>query len=92
MLRWIVLALVVTAWCASLQEPRIWWSGPQVSLLGSPSPDGRRISFADPSSGALGIRDLSAGSWRPIAARPPGTREFTYFSVFSPDGRSVAYA
>ncbi|HYM12750.1 MAG TPA: hypothetical protein VEU62_18575, partial [Bryobacterales bacterium] len=89
----VIAALAAAAgWCAGVDEPRLWWSGPQVTLLGSPSRDGRWLSFADPATGALGIRDLATGSWRAIANRPAGSREFAYFSVFSRDGRSVAYA
>jgi Tol biopolymer transport system component len=94
--RWIGAAIAALAaaagWCAGVDEPRVWWSGPQVTLLGSPSRDGRWLSFADPATGALGVRDLAGGSWRAIATRPAGSREFAYFSIFSRDGRSVAYA
>lgn len=88
-----IAALAAAAgWCAGVDEARLWWTGPQVTLLGSPSRDGRWLSFADPATGALGVRDLAAGTWRAIATRPAGSREFAYFSVFSRDGRSVAYA
>jgi Tol biopolymer transport system component len=63
-----------------------------VTLLGSPSRDGRWLSFADAATGALGIRDLNTASWRPIATRGANSREFAYFSVFSRDGARVAYA
>jgi Tol biopolymer transport system component len=89
----VIAAMTVGAGsCAGVDEPRLWWSGPQVTLFGSPSPDGHWLSFADPATGALGVRDLAGGSWRAIAARPAGSREFAYFSVFSRDGRSIAYA
>lgn len=82
----------IGAFGGSAGAPHTWWSGPQVTLLGSPSPDGRHLSFVDPATGALGVRDLADASWRAIAKRPPGSREFAYFSVFSRDGRKVAYA
>jgi Tol biopolymer transport system component len=82
----------VAAFGASAGAPHTWWSGPQVTLLGSPSPDGRFLSFVDPETGALGVRDLAEGSWRAVAKRPAGSREFAYFSVFSRDGRRIAYA
>ncbi len=80
------------AWGAGSNGPHAWWSGPQVTLLGSPSRDGRRLSFADPATGALGVRNLASGSWQAVAERPAGSREFAYFSVFSPDSRKIAYA
>ncbi|MGH9667288.1 MAG: TolB family protein, partial [Bryobacteraceae bacterium] len=93
MMRRILAAVAaVAAFGASAGGPRAWWSGPQVTLLGSPSPDGRFLSFADPKTGALGIRDLAGGSWRAIAKRPAGSHEFAYFSVFSRDGHKIAYA
>jgi Tol biopolymer transport system component len=86
-----VTATVLVALAANV-EPRIWWSGPQVTLLGAPTRDGRSLSFADPVTGALSLRDLSAGVNRVLASRPGGSREFAYFSVPSRDGARVAYA
>lgn len=68
------------------------WSGADVTLLGSPSRDGKWLSFADPVTGALAVRNLADGTSHPIATRPAGSHEFAYFSVFSRDGRNVAYA
>ncbi len=84
--------LAATALCWAGGDPRSWWSGPEVTLLGSPSRDGKFLSFADPVTGALGVRDLAAGASRFIAKRPAGSHEFAYFSAFSPDASRIAYA
>src|SRR5262249_50303937 len=57
--RWSAVALR-----AGTASPRTWWTGPEVTLLGSPPRDGRWLSYADPSTGALAIRDLAGGSLR----------------------------
>ena len=84
--------IAAVAWCADPAAPRTWWSGPQVNALGAPSVDGRWLSYVDPVTGALGIRNLADGTMREIATRPAGSREFAYFSVFSRDATRVAYA
>jgi Tol biopolymer transport system component len=83
---------IAAAWAADSGAPRTWWSGPQVNLLGSPSRDGRWLSYADPATGALAMRSLLNGDVRTVAARPAGSREFAHFSVFSRDGAAIAYA
>jgi Tol biopolymer transport system component len=90
--RYILILSLAVAWAADPGAPRKWWSGPDVTLLGSPSRDGRWISYADPVTGALAMRSLVDGSIRTLATRPAGSREFAHFSVFSRDGGSVAYA
>ena len=90
--RYFVLLLAALAWAGDPVAPRTWWAGPQVTLLGSPSRDGRWISYADPATGALAIRSLVDGAVRTIAGRPEGSREFAHFSVFSRDGSAIAYA
>ena len=87
-----IVLLVATAVCSVAGDPRSWWSGPEVTLLGSPSRNGKLLSFADPVTGALGVRDLVAGTSRFIATRPAGSHEFAYFSAFSPDASKIAYA
>jgi Tol biopolymer transport system component len=90
--RYLFILTIAVAWAADPGAPRTWWSGPQVTLLGSPSRDGRWVSYADPVSGALAIRSLADGAIRTIATRPEGSREFAHFSVFSRDGAGIAYA
>ncbi len=83
--------LLATPALAASPGPELVWTGPSVTLLGAPSPDGRSLSFADPITGSLSLHD-SSGADRVIAPRPPGSREFAYFSVFSRDGAHLAYA
>ncbi|MCH7823711.1 MAG: PD40 domain-containing protein [Acidobacteria bacterium] len=62
-------------------------------ILGAPSPDGRYLSFSKQEPPSMSIRDLATGetfdldttSWEP-------TDRFAGESVWSPDGRSLAYA
>jgi Tol biopolymer transport system component len=91
-LRHLIGLTVAVAWAGDPAVPRTWWSGPQVTLLGSPSRDGRWISYVDPASGALAMRSLADGAVRTITTRPAGSREFAHFSVFSRDGSRIAYA
>jgi Tol biopolymer transport system component len=84
---WIALAAGPRA-----SEPRVVWAGPDVTLLGGPSRDGRFLSFVDPISGNLAIRNLSSGAVRTLTSKPPGSKEFAYFSAISPDSAQVAYA
>lgn len=84
--------LAVLARAEEPQKPHLEWTGAAVSLLGSPSPDGRWLSFMDPATGALSLHDLKGGPDRVIAERPPQSREFAYFSTFDRSGDAVAYA
>ncbi|MGH9630013.1 MAG: TolB family protein, partial [Bryobacteraceae bacterium] len=74
--------------------PRRVWAEAATNLLGSPSPDGRYLSFVDAATGDLALRDLKTGTTRRLTRKAeratPG--EFAYFSVISPDGAQVAYA
>ena len=76
----------------SSPAPRLVWSGPEVTLLGGPSRDGRYLSYVEPGTGNLAIRELAAGRSRVLTHNPPGSPQFAYFSAISPDSRRVAYA
>ena len=76
---------------ARAPEPKPVWAGPGVTLLGGPSADGRYLSYVDPASGGLGIRDLATGVGRIVVSKP-GSKEFAYFSSISPDSKQIAYA
>ncbi|MBP6978946.1 MAG: tetratricopeptide repeat protein [Bacteroidales bacterium] len=82
----------------SIMAIRRVWAGPEVDLEGGVSPDGRYVSFVDWSTGDLAIRDLVKGETRRLThnhAEPVDIKditEFADFSVFSPDGKQVAYA
>jgi cytochrome c peroxidase len=84
---WCFLALALAPAAAA---PRLVWRGPEVNLLGAPSPDGRWLSFVQ--AGDLALRDLQSGTVRRLTQRPAGSKEFAYFSVFSRDSQTVAYA
>jgi len=85
-------ALLLTA-SLSLAAPRLVWKGAQVNTLGAPSPDGHWLSFADPATGELAVRDLRTGEIRFVTHNSPAEQgQFAYFSVIGPDSRQVAYA
>lgn len=68
--------------------PQRVWTGPQVNLLGGPSPDGQWLSYIH--SAELTIR--SATETRRLTHHKPASKAFAYFSVFAPDSRRIAYA
>src|SRR5262249_36636036 len=72
--------------------PKLVWSGPDVTLLGGPSRDGRYLSYVDPGTRNLGIREVATGRSRLLTQKAAGSGEFAYFSAISPDSRRVAYA
>jgi len=69
------------------------WTGPQVDVLGSVSPDGRFVSFVDWQTGDLAVRDLTTGDNRRLTNKGgfDQSPEFALFSRISPDGRLIAY-
>lgn len=76
-----------------LAAPRLVWKGPQVNTLGAPSPDGHWLSFADPATGELAVRDLRSGEIRFVTRKTPAEQgQFAYFSVIGPDSKQLAYA
>jgi Tol biopolymer transport system component len=91
--RLILCAALLLAASHGLAAPRLVWAGPQVNTLGAPSPDGRWLSFADPATGELAVRDLRTGETRFVTRKSESDKgQFAYFSVFGPDSRQVAYA
>lgn len=80
-------------YCAAAAEPlKTVWSGPEVNLLGAPSPDGRYLSYVDAVTRNLSVRDLRTGVARAVTKTPAGSGQFAYFSVFSRDSARIAYA
>jgi Tol biopolymer transport system component len=69
------------------------WAGSDVDELGSPSPDGRLLSFVDWETGDLAIRNLETGEKQRVTRKGSWeeSSEFALFSVFSPDGKWIAY-
>ena len=69
------------------------WADEQSSFFGRISADGRHLSFPDWATGNLGLRDMETGATTLLT--DDGTwktpRSFAYFSILSPDGRSIAY-
>ena len=61
---------------------------------GSPSPDGRYLSFHDWDTGDLAVRDLVTGQNRRLTNKGTSqdSDEFAESSVISGDGRQIAYA
>jgi Tol biopolymer transport system component len=69
------------------------WSGPDVDLTGSVSPDGRYLSYTDWGNGDLAIRNLQDGTARRLTDKGSLAQsgEYAERSVFSPDGRMIVY-
>ena len=72
---------------------QIWDDAVDAFFMGSPSPDGRYLSYVDWDNFAnLGIRDLVEGENRLLTNNDSwDAGEMAYQSVFSPDGRRLAY-
>ena len=70
------------------------WSGADLDVLGSPSPDGCLLSFVDWSTGDLAVRDLEKNVSRRLTNKGPWSKsnEYAEFSLISPDAKQVAYA
>lgn len=63
------------------------------ATLGSPTADGRFLTFTDWSSGDLAIHDLKTGKDRRVTGKGSwDTPGFAEFSVPTPDGEQIAYA
>lgn len=79
---------------AARVEVRRVWSGNDHNFYdAAPSPDGRLMSEIDWSTGDLAVVDLETGERRRITHKGTWTDNVDYaeFSVFSPDGRRLAY-
>jgi len=61
---------------------------------GQPSPDGQYLSFVDWTTGDLAIRDLATHENRRLTNKGPwsGSEDFALDSLFSPDGKQVAFS
>jgi len=59
-----------------------------VTLLGTPSPDGRMVSLVE--QGDLAVRDISTGVSTKLTHATG--KQFAYFSAISRDSKSIAYA
>ena len=70
------------------------WTGPQVDALGSPSADGRFLSYVHWETGDLAIRDLDTGEYRLLTGKGSWdvSSNYAQSSSMSPDGKLVVYA
>jgi Tol biopolymer transport system component len=70
------------------------WSGKGVDVTGEVSPDGRFFCFTDWMTGDVAVRDLATGKNRRITDKGPWSKSvaFALFSIWSPDGKSIAYS
>ncbi|MCH7857355.1 MAG: hypothetical protein IIB37_11440, partial [Gemmatimonadetes bacterium] len=74
-------------------ELRRVWSGTDFNFyFNEPSPDGRYVSEIDYPTGNLAVRDLMTGELVLVTNHgADGDRGLAYGSVFSPDGKRLAY-
>lgn len=70
------------------------WRGDGVDVLGSITPDGRRLSYVDWETGDLAIRDLAAGTSRRLTNKGSwkDSDDYAESSTVSRDGARIAYA
>jgi len=73
---------------------RAVWTGREVDLFGTVSPDGRYLSYVDwTRTNNLMLRDLVAGTSRALTAnRTYGDSGYAEFSTISRDGQQIAFA
>ena len=70
------------------------WSNTDEIVEGSPSPDGRYLSFRDWETGDLALRDLVTGQTRRLTNKGSwkDSGEYAAGSIISGDGKQIAYA
>jgi Tol biopolymer transport system component len=75
----------------SLAALRLVWKGPEVELMGAPSPDGRYICYTAWGTGDLAIHDLTTGENRRLTGQKAWDGNYAENSRWSPDGRQIAF-
>jgi len=70
---------------------RLVWEGPDVELMGAPSPDGRFVCYTDWETGDLAVHDLQTGGKRRLTGQTAWDGSWAESSRWSPDGRLIAY-
>lgn len=70
---------------------QVWDNG---DATGSPSPDGRYLSYVNWLTGDMAVRNLATGENQNLTDEGTweGPDQFGYYSVWSPDSQQVAYA
>ncbi len=66
---------------------RLVWSGSDVDLSGTPSPDGRHMAFVDWSTGDVAVRDLVAGTSRRLTDQGSWAESDAFAELGWQDGR-----
>ena len=87
-------ALMTPAGFSKAPRNRQLWAGDGVDASGSISPDGRYLSFANWMTGDLAVRDLQTGQNRMLTNTGGWEKSggvFAQDSVYSPDGKLIAY-
>ncbi|TFH40105.1 MAG: hypothetical protein E4G94_10110, partial [ANME-2 cluster archaeon] len=69
------------------------WSGPDADTYGSPSPDGRYLSYTDWETGDLAIRELATGIIHRLTNKGSfdESDEYAFMSSWSLNGKQIAY-
>jgi Tol biopolymer transport system component len=69
------------------------WSEAKWDIKGSPSPDGKYLSYVDWDTGDLAYRELATGKTHNLTdkGRKKGSQECAYESSWSPDSMQIAY-
>ncbi len=91
------LAQLSRASAPATSSMRLVWSGAGVNTQGTPSPDGRYLSYVDygdNANGDLAIREVASGQTRRLTQgdSPAPGAEFAVTSRFAPDGRQIVYS
>jgi len=70
------------------------FEGINQEFMGAPSPDGRFLSMVDRTTGDLAVKTIPSGTLRRLTHKPAGgeSAESALLSVWSPDGKEVAYS
>jgi len=78
---------------ASSRGDRAVWTGPNVDMFGTISPDGRVLTYTDwARTNNLMLRDLQTDTSQPLTNNTTfGEFGYTNFSVISPDGQQVVF-
>jgi Tol biopolymer transport system component len=69
------------------------WEGPEVDMMGEPSPDGKYISYVDWDTGDLAIYEISTGKKRRLTNTGSwdDPNQYAEESIWSPDGKQIVY-